>query len=108
VGMIPYDISQDFNKFCYPMKLFEYFYLGKPVISTEIMELTRFSDLVKIAKYTSEWEKSIKNIIGKKWPKENILKQRKLALDNSWKNKVNAIVNEISKAWPAKSVGIRN
>src|SRR5690606_22425925 len=41
VATIPYDSSQSFNRYCYPMKLFEYFYMGKPILSTPIEELSR-------------------------------------------------------------------
>lgn len=91
VGIIPYDASQDFNKYCYPMKLFEYFYLGKPVVSTNIIELKRFPKLVAIAKSPSEWETAIKKILSKKWTYENIKEEKRLALGNSWKEKVSAI-----------------
>lgn len=92
IGMIPYDVSQDFNKYCYPMKVFEYFYLGKPVVSTEITELARFPDLVKIGKNYSEWEKIIKKLQSSRWPKKLIADEKRLAEQNSWANKVNQIV----------------
>lgn len=88
VGMIPYDISQDFNKYCYPMKLFEFFYLGKPVISTNIIELKRFPKLVKIGNDYREWERIIKYTLSKKWSEQNIEDQVKLAKLNSWENKI--------------------
>lgn len=95
ICMIPYDISQDFNKYCYPMKLFEYFYLGKPVISTDIIELRRFPDLVPIKHTYIQWEKAIKDILSKKWPTENINKELQLSKENSWENKVSQIVDNI-------------
>ena len=96
IGIIPYDVTQDFNKFCYPMKLFEYFYLGKPVIATPIEELKRFPKLVRIGNNYHEWEKIIKEILSKPWPKEYKKLQRKLAEENSWEKKVEKI-SEILK-----------
>lgn len=92
VGMIPYDISQNFNKFCHPMKLFEYFYSGIPVISTPIEELFYFKDLVFIENDYKEWQKSIEKILSKTWPLANKAKQKQLAIRNSWKNKINNIL----------------
>lgn len=99
VCIIPYDISYDFNRFCYPMKLFEYFYIGKPTISTPIEELKldKFKNLVKIGNNAQEWEENLKMLLKKPWPNEYQKQQRKLAIDNSWENKVNAISNIIGE-----------
>lgn len=95
IAMIPYDITQAFNKYCYPMKLFEFFYLGKPVVSTEVEELKRFPKLVKIGRDYRQWEKIIKNILSKPWPKKNQNEEKKLAIENSWENKVKKIVHHL-------------
>ena len=71
------------------MKLFEYFYLGKPVISTPIEELKRFPKFVKIGKTAKEWEKHIKFLLSKPWPYQK--EQKKLAKENSWKSKIEVI-----------------
>lgn len=99
ICIIPYDISYNFNRFCYPMKLFEYFYMKKPVISTPIEELkhAKFKNLIKIGNNTKKWETYIKNILKKPWPSEYQKQQRKLAIDNSWKNKINAISNIVGE-----------
>lgn len=68
IGIIPYDVSFDFNRYCYPMKLFEYFYMGIPVISTSIDELKRFPKYVKIGKGVKEWEKHIQDFLSNPWP----------------------------------------
>jgi len=91
IGIIPYDVSLDFNRYCYPMKLFEYFYLGLPVLSTPIEELKRFPKFVKIGKNAREWEKHIKNLLSKPWPEKYKKKQKKLAEENNWKSKIDKI-----------------
>lgn len=95
VGIIPYDISYDFNKFCYPMKLFEYFYVGIPVVSTPIEELKNFPKFVKIGNTASTWIKYIKTLSKKPWPTKNINEQILIAEANSWDKKVNCILNSI-------------
>ncbi len=95
LGMIPYDMTLDFNKYCYPMKIFEYFYLGKPVISSDVVELRRFPDTIKIGRNKGEWEKIIRKILSSPWPKELILKEKRLAKENSWKAKVKKILSFI-------------
>lgn len=97
ISIIPYDISQDFNKYCYPMKLFEFFYLGKPVVSTPIEELKRFPKYVKIGENAIEWEKIISSLLSKKWPQSYIIEQKKLSEENSWENKVDTILIKLRK-----------
>lgn len=95
IAIIPYNASLEFNKYCYPMKLFEYFYMGKPVVSTPIEELKRFPKYIKIEKNYQEWEKIIKNLLSKPWPNSYKIEQRKIAKENSWEMKVKGIISAI-------------
>ena len=95
IGIIPYDTSFDFNRYCYPMKLFEYFYMGKPVVSTPIEELKAFPTFVKIGNTAEEWEKYIRDLLLKPWPINYNKKQRFLAENNSWEKKIEAIYNQV-------------
>lgn len=97
VAMIPYDKSFDANRYCYPMKLFEYFYMGKPVISTPIEELKRFPKFVKIGATVQEWEGHIRALWSKPWPESYKRTQRRLAIANSWEKKIKVILNKIQK-----------
>lgn len=92
IGIVPYT-KADFNTYCYPMKLFEYFYKGKPVVSTPIKELERFPKFVKIGKTTKDWERHIKFLLSKPWPETYKKEQKKLAEQNSWEEKIEAISN---------------
>ena len=89
ICIIPYDIRHDFNRYCYPMKLFEYFYAGKPVVSTSIEELKRFHGLVYLADDASEFALQIRKLLKREWTLKKINQQRTLALENSWENKLN-------------------
>lgn len=93
ITMIPYDTSLDFNRYCYPMKIFEYFYMGKPVISTPIEELKqhRFKDLIMIGNNYHQWEKHIRNTLVKKWSEDNKNAQKEMAVDNSWEEKIKSV-----------------
>lgn len=97
IGIIPYNTSLDFNRYCYPMKLIEYFYMGKPVISTPIEELTlpKFKNLVTIADTAEEWEKQIKRLLKKPWLQKYKKQQQQMAIDNSWENKISIILKTI-------------
>lgn len=91
ICIIPYDISQAFNKYSYPMKLFEYFYMGKPVVSTPILDLKRFPKLVKIGKDERQWQRIISELLSKPWPKKRRERQRRLAQENSWEKKLEKV-----------------
>jgi len=95
IGMIPYDISDNFNRFCYPMKLFEYFCTGIPVVATPIKELTYFRGLVFIGKNYREWQRNFDKILSGPWPANKRAKQKLLANKNSWEKKVEGILEAI-------------
>lgn len=97
VCIIPYDIKFQFNKYCYPMKLFEYFYAGKPVISTPIIELKRFPKYVKISNSYSGWQTYLNQLLNNPWPQQFSQEEKSLALENSWQNKIEKISSQIQK-----------
>lgn len=92
IAIIPYDIKDDFNRLCYPMKLFEYFSVAKPVISTPIESLKKFPNLVYLSSTATDWKKYIQLILAKPWSKSKKVLSQKLAQKNSWKNKVSLIL----------------
>jgi len=100
VAIIPYNTNIDFNRYCYPMKIFEYFYMGKPVVSTPILELTQeaFGNFVKIGKNAAEWQGHIKDLLKEPWPTSYAREQRKMAITNSWEKKVAVISKVILKS----------
>jgi glycosyltransferase involved in cell wall biosynthesis len=96
IGIIPYNISLAYNRYCYPMKLFEYFYLGKPVISTPIQELKKFPRYVKIGNTVNKWKSYINKILSIRWPKVWQQEERNIAKNNSWERKISAIIRTLS------------
>jgi hypothetical protein len=46
VGVMPYDIAIAKNLHCVPLKLFDYFLAGVPVVSTRVLSLTDFGDVM--------------------------------------------------------------
>lgn len=95
--MIPYDSSFDFNRYSYPMKIFEYFYAGKIVLSTPIDELERFPDFVKMGSGTKEWRLNIKKLLKTSHSSKKQSEQKRIALQNSWPNKLERIYELIKK-----------
>lgn len=97
ICMIPYDSSFAFNRYSYPMKVFEYFYAGKPVLSTPIEELERFSDFVKIGIDAKQWQTNISQFLKESHRFGKQSAQRKIAIQNSWLSKLEKIYEFIKK-----------
>lgn len=91
VAIIPYDTNNAFNQYCNPIKLYEYFYMGKPVVSSNIQEVTYYNRFVVIANSTSEWKLALEKQINNKLSKATKKDQKQISLANSWKNRISKI-----------------
>lgn len=93
ICIIPYDTKMEFNKYCYPMKIMEYFYIKKPIISTNISMLKYHRELVYLGNSEKLWTNYIREISKHGWPKKQANLQRKLAIASTWSKKIEAISN---------------
>jgi glycosyltransferase involved in cell wall biosynthesis len=101
-GLIPYDVGQDFNRYSFPMKLFEYFYMGKPVISTPLGSVKDFVPLVIVSKNPAQLKTAINKIQKEGWPTNYKKRQQKIAFDHSWEAKIEKISQVLKKQFPEK------
>lgn len=53
-GFMPYDCSWDHNLHCVPLKLFDYFAAGLPVVTTPLLNLEEYRDLVYVGATAEE------------------------------------------------------
>jgi len=85
VCFLPLDIDHSFNKYCSPLKLYEYLATGKPIVSTDIPFVRKFSDLVKIGKNWNDIENLIKDCLKEK----SSLKEKRIAKaqENTWEKR---------------------
>jgi hypothetical protein len=60
VGFMPYDCSIPKNLHCVPLKLFDYFSRGLPVVSTSIVYLRNFANLVYLGDTADELDQAIR------------------------------------------------
>ncbi len=95
ISIIPYDSSLPFNRYSFPMKIIEYFYMGIPVLSTPIDEIKRMSQFVSIGNTPAKWNFYIRKLLKK--PQSLYLKKRKrvYAIQQSWDKKFNYIMHSI-------------
>jgi hypothetical protein len=59
IGFMPYDCADSKNLHCVPLKLFDYFARGLPVVSTPIVHLSEYKDLVYLGATGNELAEAI-------------------------------------------------
>jgi hypothetical protein len=87
------------------MKLMEYFYLQKPVISTPLAELKYIADLSKTAATAAEWIQAIRKTLSETQKSTTKIKQRKFAVQNSWQHKIKVISYVMGLPRPTGKIG---
>lgn len=95
VAIIPYNWQLDSVRFAFPMKLFEYLYQGKLVVSSPIEELKRFPKYVRFGKTIGQWEKFIKDLFAQQLNKSERREMRGLAVSNSWDMKIKKVLRHV-------------
>jgi glycosyltransferase involved in cell wall biosynthesis len=96
VGLIPFKPGP-ITEASDPVKLYEYFALGKPVVATHLRSMERFDDghLLRIARTPSEFAEAIEYFLAhdsKAWQAS----RKQVAQQNSWVSKASIIVRSIS------------
>lgn len=87
--IIPFKVNNMTNS-CNPVKLYEYFSLGKPVVTTNMREINKFSDVCYIANNAIEFKDYIDKAVNER---SNELVNRRIitARENSWDSRINNI-----------------
>jgi glycosyltransferase involved in cell wall biosynthesis len=82
VGLIPFKIN-DLTLATNPIKLYEYFSLGMPVVSSRLPEVEQFRDLVYIAPDSAGFAAALQNALREDDP-ERRLRRKAVARVESW------------------------
>lgn len=88
VCMIPYKPSLLFNLYSNPIKLYCYFALQKPVVSTPIKISKYYSKLVYVAKNEEDFTRIIKKTLKKKESLKTRKEKRRIAEQNNISSKI--------------------
>ena len=83
VCIIPF-ILNELTEATNPVKIYEYFSAGKPVVSTELPELKLMGDMVKFASTPEEFEDAINNFLKALNDKKLEKERREFAAKNTW------------------------
>jgi glycosyltransferase involved in cell wall biosynthesis len=83
VGIIPFEMTE-LTRVVNPLKLYEYFALGLPVVATALPEIVRHGDLVYIAESPEDFVKLAEAAVRE--PKDSPMRARRVdvARSNSW------------------------
>lgn len=86
-----------------PVKLYEYFSQGRPVVATAMKELEVFGDLLRLAGGEDEFVRMIDESVAE--TDQDIRRRRiEFARANTWKARVEALKKEIDKTFPLVSI----
>lgn len=99
LGIAPYRMDNAFNRYAFPMKVLEYFALGRPIISTNIMSLRDYArhGLLTQAITADEVVRAIPYYRNHGWNSCNQKRQAAEAKRNVWEHKVDKIMTTISR-----------
>lgn len=97
VGFIPYDDQLPYNKYCFPMKFFEYMSANIPTLSTQILELKHYKPFAQTGKDSKELTKLLRKQLRQKFSTTQRLEMQKLCEEHSWENKVEQILTSVSE-----------
>ncbi|MBT3191558.1 MAG: glycosyltransferase [Verrucomicrobia bacterium] len=96
VCLMPYRVT-DYTKYIYPMKLHEYLACGKPVVSTPLLNLREFGEILSFAERPGEWLEVIQSALNETGP-EPVARRAAVAKENSWRNRVHEIATLLESA----------
>lgn len=94
---IPYDLSSEFNRCCFPMKVMEYFYVGRPVVATPIPSLLNYAPHVITAQSSMSYVKALRTALKSKPTVQQRSASRKIALTQTWTKKLDCVDEYLNK-----------
>jgi hypothetical protein len=86
IGFIPYDCRDEKNMHCVPLKLFDYFARGLPVVSTPIAYVLDYPDLVYIGGSAEELATAIGQAVREPEDNSCSAKRKSIAAEHSIEN----------------------
>ena len=90
-GIIPYLLT-DYTKNVYPTKLNEYFALGKPAVSTDLVEIQalneKYGDIISVGKDAKDFAQCLEREVNNSGNEHTIKRRIQVAKDNTWQNRI--------------------
>jgi len=96
VGFMPYRYKSGWSQFAIPLKFSEYLAVGKPVVSTPLLPLKKFSQLVVLADSAAGFLQAFEELIKNDSPERQEARMA-FARENSWERRARMVYDEIIK-----------
>lgn len=96
VGLMPYDCHSNKNFHCMPLKVFDYFLAGIPVVSTPIVNLWEYSDTIYFGDDSCELTRAIQLALEE--PADSPRKTKRIEIGK--KNSIEALAIALLKVLP--------
>ncbi|MFZ0333510.1 MAG: hypothetical protein WAN10_16555 [Candidatus Acidiferrales bacterium] len=93
LGLMPYARDDNRNLHCVPLKLFDYFALGKPVVSTRILNLLEYLDAIYFGDEAGELCHAIQSALAE--PQDSRLKAKRMAIARE--NSIGTLANVLAE-----------
>jgi GT2 family glycosyltransferase/glycosyltransferase involved in cell wall biosynthesis len=102
VCMIPF-LLNEVTDATDPVKLYEYFSQGKPVVATQLSELEQCRDLLYLASNAEDFAEKLDDAVRESDPR---LSERRIAFAaaNTWKDRVDCIDQAVRRSFPLVSI----
>ena len=107
LGFLPYSCDDNKNLHCMPLKLFDYFALGKPVVSTRILNLLEFADTIYFGDDANQLRHAIHLALEE--PPDSPLKPKRMAIacENSIETLANVLAGVLASCRKTSNVAAR-
>ncbi len=93
VGLMPYDCHSNKNFHCMPLKVFDYFLAGIPIVSTPIVNLWEYSDIIYFGDDSCELIRAIELALQEPADSPRKIKRIEVGKRNSIEALANALLN---------------
>lgn len=103
VAIIPH-LDNKLTKNMNPLKLYVYFAIGVPIVTTTISNIEEFAGNIYVASDKEDFNQGIKKILKGQEIKPNTDKRKQILADIDWENRVDKILNRIDKYFTKKSI----
>lgn len=105
VGFLPYDCHRDLWLHCVPLKLFEYFALGMPVVSVPLVNLWEYEDLIYFGDTAQELAGAIQSALSE--PPDSPKRQKRIEVAR--RHSIASLAQALSQVLPlGNEEGVRS
>ncbi|MBV9080538.1 MAG: glycosyltransferase [Elusimicrobia bacterium] len=102
VGLMNYVTEGTWTSFGFPLKMLEYFALGKPAVGTELPSLRKYQDIAKLVPEDGDWVAAVEEVWTNDTPQ---MRNKRIAFarERDWSERARSVENFLAEALEQKS-----